>query len=250
MLGDQKKVGFKDFRDTLEIGVGTLYYHLDVLSDFIVQDKNRKYFLNEKGQLLYKALSEGTIPTGLKIDSVYQNEKFRWLFLTSVFTKITNSVAWILLSALILIVGAVGAGLAKLDPLLLFYTPTIRSFDQIVAIFLFNWIGVFFFSSLITRVFYKRSGDEIHLFMCISLAILPLSIYPYVYLIFSRTVPPILVAYVLRALLLIIQVWSLILLTSAFSHGKGLRIEKAGVLTLILLYLNIAMLILLGNLSL
>jgi len=56
ILGDQGKSGFKDLRENLGLGVGTIYYHLDMLSDFVIQDKHRKYLLNDQGRLLYKTM--------------------------------------------------------------------------------------------------------------------------------------------------------------------------------------------------
>lgn len=45
ILGEQSKIGFKELRSSLGLGVGTLYYHLDMLSDFLVQDKSARSFL-------------------------------------------------------------------------------------------------------------------------------------------------------------------------------------------------------------
>ena len=45
ILAEQGKVGFKELKQILGLGVGTVYYHLDMLSEFITQDKNRKYML-------------------------------------------------------------------------------------------------------------------------------------------------------------------------------------------------------------
>ncbi len=248
MLGEHEKVGFKEFKDNLNIGVGTLYYHLDILSDYLTQDKTRKYLLNEKGRLLYRVLIEGTIPAGLKIDSIYQSRGLQWLFLTPVFNKMDSSIKWIILPALILSIGAIGAGLARLEPLLLFYTPTISSFGMIAAIFLLSWIGAFFLIGVLSRLFYQRVGDNIYLLVCMSFAAAPLAVYPYLYMTLYPVVSPTVGTYTLRIVLLVLQVWSLILLTSAFSFGKGLRIEKAAVLSICLIYVNIALLVLSGNL--
>ena len=250
MLGEQERVGFKEFRDSLKIGVGTLYYHLDVLSDFVSQDKNRKYVLNERGRLLYRALSEGTMPSGLKMSRVYQNGALRWLFLTPIFNRMSNPIRWLPLSAAVLVSGAVGAGLARLDPLLLFYTPTIRSFEMTAASFLFCWLGAFFLVDFLAYVLYRRSGDDILLFVSMGVAALPSAAYPYLYVALTQTLSPLIITSILRGVLLVLQVWSLILLTSAFSYGKGLRLERAAILSLSLLYTNITLLIVLGNLSL
>ena len=249
MLGEQERVGFKEFRDGLKVGVGTLYYHLDILSDFIIQDKNRKYMLNERGRLLYQALKEGTMPPALKLDRIYQGGVLRWLFLSPIFSRMNSSAKYLPLSALILVLGAVGAGLARLDPLLLFYIPTTRNFELIAASFLFYWMGAFFLVDLLAYLLYRRMGDDVHLFVCMGVAALPLATYPYMHMILSLTVPPTVVTHVLRSVLLVLQIWSLILLTSAFSYSKGLRLERAIILGLSLLYANIALLIMLGNLT-
>ena len=65
LLGQQDKIGFKELRSSLGLGVGTVYYHLDMLSDFLTQDKSRKYSLNDRGQLLYRTLKDGSISPAL-----------------------------------------------------------------------------------------------------------------------------------------------------------------------------------------
>lgn len=250
MLGEQEKVGFKEFRDNLKIGVGTLYYHLDILSDYVTQDKSRKYMLNERGRLLYQSVKDGAVPTALKLDRVYHSGVLHWLFLSPLLSRMNSSTKWLPLSAIILVLGAVGVGLARLDPLFLFYTPTTRGFELTAASFLFYWIGAFFLADVLAYVLYRRSGDDIHLFVCMGVAALPLAAYPYLHMLLSIAVPATIVTHVLRGTLLGLQIWSMILLTAAFSYGKGLRLERAIILSLSLLYANIALLIVLGNLTL
>jgi len=50
ILGDQGKASFKELRESLGLGVGIIYYHLDMLPDFLTQDKHRKYLLNDRGR--------------------------------------------------------------------------------------------------------------------------------------------------------------------------------------------------------
>ena len=85
ILGEQSKIGFKELRSSLGLGVGTVYYHLDMLSDFLVQDKNRKYMLNDRGQLLYKSMKEGTVSPALNAGEAVGHHIGRWLFLSPVF---------------------------------------------------------------------------------------------------------------------------------------------------------------------
>jgi len=85
ILGVQEKIGFKELREALGLGVGTVYYHLDMLSDFLEQDKQRKYRLNGKGQVLYRVLKEGSLPASLGISETFSHRLGKWLFLSPVF---------------------------------------------------------------------------------------------------------------------------------------------------------------------
>jgi len=87
ILGDQGKVSFTELRESLGLGVGTIYYHLDMLSDFLTQDKHRKYLLNDRGRLLYKILKQGTLPPTLEIGEAFSHRFARWLFLSPIFMK-------------------------------------------------------------------------------------------------------------------------------------------------------------------
>jgi len=53
---------------------------------------------------------------------------------------------------------------------------------------------------------------------------------------------------VARYFLLAFQVWSLLLLSAAYSFGKGLRLDKSIVVSLLVLYINIGVLLATGRL--
>jgi len=121
ILGEQGKSGFKDLRSSLGLGVGTVYYHLDMLSDFLVQDKNRKYMLNDRGQLLYKSLKDGNVPQVLNADEALGHRVGRWIFLSPVFFRMTRLAVFMPVSIAVLSLGAVGSALAKIEPVFFFY---------------------------------------------------------------------------------------------------------------------------------
>ena len=241
MLGEQGRVGFKDLKENLELGVGTVYYHLDMLSDFLTQDKHRKYMLNDRGRLLYRTLKEGTLPPSLEIGEAFSHRLGRWLFLSPIFTKTTRPERLLPLSVLILILGAVGSALENLDPLLLFYFPfSAYKFETIIALFLSNWIGLFLLSNLLIYLLYRRTHGNLQLFTCIGISALPLALFPYLHIL----IPPEISKYLLLAL----QIWSLLLMSSAFCFGKGLRLDKSIVISLTILYLNVIILLITGRL--
>jgi hypothetical protein len=239
ILGEQGKIGFKELKENLGLGVGTVYYHLDMLSDFLSQDKQRKYALNDRGRLLYRWLKDGSLPPTLDASEAFSHKLGRWLFLSPIFAKTTKPHILLPISLLILIFGAVGSGLANVDPLLFFYQPfSSYPFESIVAIFLFNWIGLFLFVEAVTYLFYKRVGNDLQLFVSLGIAAFPQALIPYFYMFLPEAT---------RFLQIVFQTWTILLLSSAFCFGKGLRLDKAIVISLLVLYLNIAFLLVLGR---
>ncbi|MEM3640450.1 MAG: winged helix-turn-helix domain-containing protein [Candidatus Bathyarchaeia archaeon] len=242
ILGAQEKIGFKELREALGLGVGTVYYHLDMLSDYITQDKQRKYKLNDKGQMLYRILKDGSIPTSLEIGEAFSHRLGKWLFLSPVFAKTVKPLRLLPVSIAILLLGALGSSYAKLDPALFFYFPySPYNFTSILTLFLFNWMGLFLFAEFLIYLLYRRVGNDLQLFTCIGLAAFPIAIFPYIYVFTSEIVA--------QYSLFILQIWSLLLVSAAFCFGKGIRLDKAIVVSLAAMYLNIAALFMLGRFS-
>jgi len=251
LLGDQGKIGFKELRGNLGLGVGTVYYHLDMLSEFITQDKSRKYSLNDRGQLLYRTLKDGNVSPALNLGSEALSHRLgRWLFLSPVFAQSVHLRIFLPLAGAVLLVGAVGSALAKQEPVFLFYFASTKSFENVALMFLFYWVGLFLLADAVIYVLFRRTGGDLQLFACVGVAALPLALFPYFYVLalpfLMALVPP--VAFWLpRFVLLILQVWTLLLISSAFSFGKGLRLDRSIIVTLVILYVNIMILILLGR---
>ena len=242
ILGHQKKIGFIELRGILNLGVGTVYYHLDMLSDFIVQDEHRKYMLNDRGHLLYRVLTEGSVPPTLAIGETFSHHLGRWLFLSPIFAKTTRPARLLPVSILILLLGAVGAAVANLDSMLFFYFPfSAYEFETMVIVFLFNWMGAFLLSDLLIYLLYRRGAGNLQLLTCLGIAAFPLAAFPYIYLSVPYDVS--------RLLLLPLQVWSLLLMSSAVCFAKEVRLDKAIVVSLTILYLNVMFLVATGRLA-
>jgi len=240
ILGTKEKIGFKELRETLGLGVGTVYYHLDMLSDFIAQDKQRKYKLNDRGQTLYNILKEGNVPPTLEIGEAFSHRLARWVFLSPMFAKTVKPLRLLPVSIAILFIGALGSAYANLDSILLFYFPySAYSFASIMALYIFNWIGLFLFAELFTYLLYRRVGNDLQLFTCLGLAAFPMAIFPYIYLLTSDIIA--------QYVMFILQIWSVLLISAAFCFGKGIRLDKAIVVSLTAIYLNIAILFMLGR---
>jgi len=243
MLGELGKIGFKELKQTLGLGVGTVYYHLDMLSDYITQDKQRKYKLNDKGRFLYKSLKAGDMrPSTLNISEALSHRLAKWLFLVPLFSRTTQPLKLLPLALLVLIFGALGSAFASSQSLLFFYSPFSNyRFETTAMLYLFNWVSLFFFSDLVIYLALKRVGGDLQLFVSVGLASLPTAIFPYIYMFLSYEAA--------RYFLLVTIIWSVMLLSSGYSFSKGLRLDRSIVLSLLVLYLNTAVLLATGRLA-
>jgi hypothetical protein len=108
------------------------------------------------------------------------------------------------------------------------------------------------FAEIFAYLLYQRVGNEVQLFTCISLATFPLAAFPYIYLTISAVLPTLgslELSMIMQYVQIILQIWSLLLVTAAICFGKGIRLDKAIVVSLTAVYLNIAILFMLGRLA-
>jgi DNA-binding transcriptional ArsR family regulator len=247
ILGTQDKIGFKELREALGLGIGTVYYHLDMLSDFMTQDKQRKYRLNDRGQMLYKILKDGNVPATLEIGEAFSHRIAKWLFLSPVFAKTAKPLKLLPISIAILLIGAFGSAYANLSPALFFYFRySVYEFSSIIALYIFTWIGLFLFAEFFTYLLYRRVGNDLQLFTCVGVASLPLAVYPYIYFALFTAFSDFSLV-IMQCILILLQIFCLLLVSAAFCFGKGIRLDKAIVISLTALYLNIAILFILGR---
>ncbi|MBS7632119.1 winged helix-turn-helix transcriptional regulator [Candidatus Bathyarchaeota archaeon] len=240
ILGTQEKIGFKELRETLGLGVGTVYYHLDMLSDFISQDKQRKYKLNDRGKTLYRLLSEGNIPATAEIGEAFSHRIAKWLFLSPLFARTSKPLKLLPVAMAVLLVGAFGTAYAELEPALFFYSTLYSyTFATTVALFLLCWLGFFLFAEIFTSLLYRRVGNDLQLFTCLGLAAFPVAVFPYIYLFRADIVSQI--------ILFALQIWCLLLVSAALCFGKGIRLDKAVVVSLTGIYLNTVIMFILGR---
>jgi len=244
-LGSQEKVGFKELRETVGVGVGTVYYHLDMLSGFVVQDKQRKYSLNGRGRILFRFLKEGSIPPSLELSETFSHRIGKWVFLSPLFSQTVKPIRMLPVSVALLCVGALGSAYAELDPALFFFFKyPLLGFTGIALLYVSNWLGLFLLAELLTYVLYRRAGNDLQLLVCLGLASFPIALIPYIHMLFAYLQWPLMI---LQYASIALQIWSLLLVSAALCFGKGIRLDKAIVISLAAIYLNMVILFLQGR---
>lgn len=259
MLGEKGRLGFTDFKRDLPIPTGTIYYHFEVLRGLITQDKDRKYRLTDLGLEAYHTIrSKGYEDFYRKASTMIPSRPslkvtlFKNIFVPTEFFQLIYARFLVSLIGGVLIVsfGALIIPQAQLKPLLFFFNQTSDPQISIILQFLFSWLAIFGLSDILTTGLFKRRGEDLHLLFGTAFSLLPLLIFPsikYLDILLGLTLPLFHDVFLTRVFLSLLQGWSLAILTSAISQFKGVRMERAAFVALLVAYINILILYILGS---
>lgn len=255
LIGQKSLAGFKDLKDTLEVSVGTIYYHLEMLEDLITQNEEKKYILTNKGKLALKFLSSSEEQLRIKTNlekrkaSVFSSFIQEIVFLRKLYSSLTsNPLRYIPEILIIMGFGAWIYAQTEIEPLLLFYNnqPTFSSSIGIMVEFIASWLIIFGLCEILSIVFFQRRGGETALLTSTALSLFPLLILPtWLYVNDVLNLGLVIDWIWVNVFLLFFQAWILCLLTAAVGFSKGLKLEKAALIGLIVMYFNICILFLL-----
>ena len=242
LLGERGPLPFKELRRELGLGVGTIYYHLSIMSELVAQDGRKRYYLSEQGRRLYRALEDGTL-TSLVPRHTPGERVLKALLLAPLMRLACEKRAFGLPAAvLITLIGAYGCSRARLMPVLFFYVRTSAACPYLLfAHYMGQLFLVFLICEGLCLLFLRRRGAELELLIGIGLASLPMAIFPYIYMLVPYDVAV--------RVLPILHLWSILLTCSAVSLGKGVRLDRALPVGLVLLFLNVLLLSSLGLLT-
>lgn len=253
VIGEQGTIGFSEIRNRLQMGPGTLYYHFDILSGLITQDDQRRYTLTDLGKYAYQvlhskeyevtslAIQEGVkLPGEFAVGRVLRSIFFPRGFFMQLFSS--PKLGWIV--AFITIgFGIVISILARLKPILFSFEPSYEITLMIPVTFFFSWIATFIFAELFSLILFRRKGEDSKLLIGCAVSFLPLLPYPclvFLNTIFGWDLAIVVNAVAARLLLLMLQVWSFGFLAAATCVSKGLRLDRAALVSLIVAYASIA----------
>jgi len=255
MIGEKGKSGFKELQENLKISVGALYYHIDTLSDLITQDAQHKYILTQQGKLAYNLLKSG----GEQLSSLFLTEvkkpKGPWsifslalqqVFLPGrLFLYISNKpIHYLPTTAMIIAFGAWIAAQANLKFILVFPDSlTTMPSTLMAAYFVISWLIFFSLSDLLATLLFKRKGGDLSLLIGSSFSFLPLILFSCLWHL-MKILGVNFTGIGISILLILFQAWTIGIMSAAISLSKGLRIEKAALISFIATYINIAYILL------
>jgi len=239
-IGDKRVVSFTEIQERFQMKVGTLYHHLDTLGELITQDSTKKYLLTEKGRRSY-VLIEDELDVAAPSLSTYGKISFlNSVFLRPVFHFIKkDSIRSLGFSILLLIGLGVATYFLSFAPIFLF--PSFIAPDFFAPIFfLVSTIVTYLLTELFVLIVYKRKSGKLALFQSTIIAQIPLFLFCILEALlfdFEYPVSPLQMDIWVIVLLMFIQLLFVGLLTESIIVIKELRIEKAGVATLFVVFI-------------
>jgi DNA-binding transcriptional ArsR family regulator len=251
LLKEQRKLGFKELHAALKISVGALYHHLDMLQGIVAQDSERKYVLTDQGRSAVETLSvsEEKIVSGqvrtIRETRVGLISKEILLGKTLLNYMNDDPIRSLPLAILIVAFGGWVSSQTRLEPLLLFYLSPASGTGSALFLLMFpiGWLVTFVMADTISTFVFHRRGDDLRLLNGTAFAMLPLLIVPSLFSLAQLFLPGRSLGYTAVLLPIFLQTWVVCLLASAVSISKGLMLERAALISLGVVYLNILILL-------
>lgn len=251
-------MSFTDFKGTLSVRVGTLYYHFEALAPLIAQDEQKRYVLTQLGSKAYQLMSAEETeahPDFRSTPSVGLAHNVKNLLSPSSYFALVYSRPKLgIIAALVFI--AFGTYLlhgAKLEPIMFFLDRTPTTQQPLIPFeLLASWVTVYVLSELLATGLFRRRGEHHLLFIGTAFAFGPLFVLPALILLGSSMSIGLSItenALLERGIPIVFQSWSIVVLTYAIAVSKGLGIEKAAVIALAIAYVNILLLYVLGRIG-
>jgi len=251
LLREKRKLGFKELHEAVKISVGALYHHLDMLEGIVAQDSDRKYVLTDQGRSAIETLSvsEEKIAAGQAqgVKETRLGFVSGEILLGRTLLNYLNAdpVRSLPLAILIVAFGGWISSQTRLEPLLLFYlTPSSGTVSVLfLLMFPIGWLVTFVMADILSTVVFHRRGDDFRLLNGTAFAMLPLLIVPGLFSLAQLFSPGRSLGYIAILLPIFLQAWVVCLLASAVSISKGLKLERAALISLGVVYLNILVLL-------
>ena len=247
IIGDNEFTSFTQLKNELDVSTGTIYHHLETLSDLIMQKQDKKYYLRELGAYAYNSLKDN-----IEIIKAPHRE-FKSLFLNKlmvltskrfiIFNK-KDRIYTLLMSLGILVLGTILCISNGFTSFFLFFIDiNMGNIDFLLQIlidisFILNFLSYFVIIEMISLIFYKKYENTLNFIASFALIQLPMIVYLVLHTIFNYTalITINIVNFIDQILMIVFQVWSLWLLSYSLSVKKGLKIENSLIVSLLLHY--------------
>ncbi len=259
IIGDNGFSSFSVFKKQIQSSTGTIYHHLDVMKEFIIQDKKKKYYLTHLGEHAYQILSNNieSIEIVSKQDEKAEFNKENRLVDYFLFKKLFDYFSSQTKKSIIILFGillsiSILSGINNLQ-IFLFFIREGSVEEQLFYYFIIDSITIFisYFilictTEILSYIIFNNHNNWEKFFNILSITYLPILIYLGIYtilnLVFSTIAP-----LFFDILLLLFQVWSMILLAKVISMVKLVKFERGLLLAILIDYGTFMIMLIVNN---
>lgn len=254
LLGERGPLGWKELSAELGVKTGSLYHHLDTLEGLVERDQSKKYFLTKSGRIVYSRTSQSRSLEAVHRASLdLRKEGGARRAAASIFVPralLTSALRTRGLSAATLVsVAAVitlGVGLAGFSPNLYYLrpdpglTPTVGGFAASLAVLVVAGFAC-------ARFLFKAGVDMLSLAAATAFSFIPVFAFSSFILL-----PPASAFFTsstaaFTLCLVFFQTWSSAIFGAGLSVASGLRIERALLVSLAVLYATMVLMLIQGK---
>lgn len=247
LIGEKGEVSFKELKASMNLGVGTLYYHLDGLANLVTQNKNREYILTEVGARVYDSVkSMDSVPplASRRLFPGAAGVAREILFLESQVERLSSDPFSNLNVVLgIVLVGALLSASARIEPAIFFFRSAGPAAQTGLVAYLVSWLVIFLICATLPGLLWKSQRNPLGVAMAAAFSLLPIT--------FSVLLDMVRVVFRIRVLdplyatpysiffQILLVVWAAYILTLSLRSAVNLNLEKAMVVTLIVILINL-----------
>lgn len=249
LIGRKGWATLKELQESLQVSAETLHEQLKNLEGLVSRGSGQRYRLTKEGEIVASSLklrgSSNTPPVQThRHESVLRIALNELLFGRSVLERLNaRPLTGLPFAMIILAVGGLVSYMTNLEPILLFYINPRSGIGQSWFILLFplGWLITFGVADFLSHVFFHKKGGDLRLVNGSAVAMLPLLLVPALVFLINPFSAIIQSATTLTILIQVaVQIWVVCLLSNAISTAKGLKMERTALISITVMYLNVA----------
>lgn len=247
-INEKEKVGFNDLQNKFKLKVGSLYHQLNSMKELLHQDDNKKYSLSNLGKVALNLMiinkdhiEASNIRISIESDEKNSFRKKIWqglifIFLPKkIFQYLSSEPLRTFFEGLIVIGLMIYFSIDSQVILAGFYLLKVEYWYLSLVSILGLWLFMSLILELLFTLFYQRKFNPIKLIVTSPFALVPCMIV--LFIIWLQTKIDNTFLFLEGQILIIIaQIWSLALMTTAVNQAKELTMNRSSLLVLFTFY--------------
>lgn len=162
-IGEKGELSFKDLKAKMNLGVGTLYYHIDGLKGLVAQNGAKQYVLTEQGKQVYDTIKgmegAGKVARRPRLPSLRAVLGEVFFFDSHVERLPVDSMSDVSITLGILLTASVLAGLTKVEVAVFFIRGRAAPAGFAFSAVFVSWLLLFALSAILVKLLWRSRSN-------------------------------------------------------------------------------------------